>query len=385
MKKFGLLVLKLILFCFILQPAYASEPIKIGLTLGLTGKYSEMSNMQMKGFRLWEDHVNSRGGILGRNVHLVIYDDKSDPRIAKMLYEHLILRDEVDLVFGPYSSEITEAILPITEKYGYPVLASGASADSLWQKGYKNVFGINTPASRYALGFLELLVRADLNDIAIVYADDAFSKSIADGAKRWAERFRLNVLLFEEFRKGTRNLDDIAQRVKASGAQVLIVGGHLEESIDMRVSLKNIGWYPKAYYASVGPALPAFYDKLQGNADYVFSSSLWEHHRGLLFLGCPGFYHAFIQTYKEEPSHHAAIAYAAGQILEAALKRSGSLDRKKIRDILSAMNTISIVGRYGVDRTGMQIQHFNLIIQWQNGKKEVVWPKDLRTAQPIFK
>lgn len=383
MKKFGLLVLKLILFCFILQPAYASEPIKIGLTLGLTGKYSEMSNMQMKGFRLWEDHVNSKGGILGRKVKLVIYDDKSDPRIAKMLYEHLILKDKVDLVFGPYSSEITEAILPITEKYGYPVLVSGASADSLWQKGYKNVFGVYAPASRYAVGFLELLVRADLNDIAIVYADDAFSRSIADGAKRWAERFRLNVLLFEEFRKGTRNLDDIAQRVKASRVEALIVGGHLEESIDMRVSLKNIGWYPKAYYASVGPALPEFYDKLQGDVDYVFSSSLWEHQTA--FPGSKEFHKAFKKTYKEEPSYHAANAYAAGQILEAALKRSGSLDRNRIREILSAMDTMSIIGRYSVDRTGMQIRHFNIVIQWQKGKKEVVWHKDLRTAQPIFK
>lgn len=383
MKKFGLLVLKLILFCLLLKPAHASEPIKIGLTLGLTGKYAVMSDMQMKGFRLWEDHVNSKGGILGRNVRLIIYDDRGDPKIAKTLYEHLILRDKVDLVFGPYSSEITEAILPITEKYGYPVLVGGASADRLWQKDYKYVFGVYTPASRYTVSFLELVAMNDYRDIAIVHADDSFSQDVASGAKKWASRFGLNVILFEGFKKGTRNLDDIAQRVKASRAEVLIVCGHLDEAVNMRSSLKNIGWYPRVYYASVGPALRAFYDRLKGDAELTFSSSQWEQRAA--FPGSENFYKAFTEAYKVEPSYHAATAYAAGQILETAVKKAGSLDKKKVREILSAMDTMTIIGRYGVDRTGMQIRHFNLIIQWQKGKKEIVWPEELRTAQPIFK
>ena len=142
MDKFTKTLIISFLLFFIALPASAQEPlIKIGVSLGLTGKYSEMSNMQMKGFRLWEKEVNGRGGILGRKIKLIIYDDKSDPLTAKSLYEHLILNDKVDLVLGPYSSEITEAVLPVTEKYGYPMIASGASADRLWQRGYKYIFG----------------------------------------------------------------------------------------------------------------------------------------------------------------------------------------------------------------------------------------------------
>ncbi|MBI3377518.1 MAG: amino acid ABC transporter substrate-binding protein [Nitrospirae bacterium] len=375
----------LVLF-FIAMPASAQEPlIKIGLSLGLTGKYSEMSDKQMKGFKLWGKEVNSRGGILGRKVQIIIRDDKSEPEKAKSIYEEVILNDKVDLVFGPYSSEITEAILPITEKYGYPVLTTGAAADRLWQKGYKYVFGVFTPASRYSVGFLELLIKNDLQDVAIVHADDSFSQDIANGTKKWAERFGLKVLLFEGFQKGTANLDELAKKAKASGAQVLIVCGHFDEAVNMRLSLKRIKWYPKAYFASVGPTMQAFYDKLQTGADYVFSTSMWEHHGGLIPPGCHEFYEAFIKAYKEEPSHHAAQTYAAGQILEAAIKKAGSLDREKIRVILSSMDAISIIGRYGVDRTGAQIKHFNLIIQWQNGAKKVVWPEDLKTADPIFK
>ena len=379
------LIISFLLF-FIALPASAQEPlITIGVSLGLTGKYSEMSDMQMKGFKLWESAVNSRGGILGRKIKLIIYDDKSDPQTAKSLYEHLILNDKVDLAFGPYSSEITEAVLPITEKHGYPLLISGASADSLWQKGYKYAFGIYTPASKYSVGFLELLVRNDLQDIAILHAGDSFSKDIANGTKKWAERFGLKVVLFEGFKKGTENLDAVAKKAKASKAKVLIVCGHFNESVKMRKSLKKINWQPKAYFASVGPAMPAFHTNLKSDANYVFSSSQWEHHEETTIPGCKEFYHAYIHAYNEIPSYHAATAYASGQILEAAIKNAGSIEGEQLRAVLLSLDTISVIGRYSVDKKGKQIKHFNVIVQWQNEEKKIVWPEGLKTADPIFR
>ncbi|GBE00019.1 leucine-, isoleucine-, valine-, threonine-, and alanine-binding protein precursor [bacterium BMS3Abin07] len=384
MKRFYVLAGLLFLFISLpSKPAMAAEPVRIGLTLGLTGKYSWMADMQLKGVKLWQKDVNSRGGILGRKIQLIIYDDKSSPPAARSLYRRLILNDRVDLLFGPYSSAITEAILPITEKYGYPLLISGASADSLWQKGYKYAFGIFSPASKYVVGFLELLVMNDLDDIAIVSTDDAFSTGIAKGAKKWAERFGLKVISFERFKKGTRNLDVIAERVKASGARVVIMCGHFNEAVDMRLSLKRSGWHPEAFYASIGPALDEFYEMLGPDAEYTFSSSWWEPHVNV--HGSKGFYKQFLKTYRVRPSYHAADAYAAGQILGAAITKSGNLDRGRLRDILSAMDTMSIIGRYSADRTGMQTKQFPLIIQWQKGRKEIVWPEQLKTAPPIFK
>ncbi|GER93191.1 hypothetical protein A45J_0926 [hot springs metagenome] len=382
MKKSGLFVLKLVLFC-LLSSVYAEEPIKIGVSLGLTGRYSEMSDMQMKGFKLWEHDINKKGGLLGRKVKVIIHDDKSDPLIAKNIYEDLILKERCDFVFGPYSSQITEAVVPITEKHHYPLLTSGASADRLWQKGYRYVFGVYTPASKYTIGFLELIAANNLNNIAIVYADDIVSIDIAEGAVKWAKRFGLKVVLMEMFKKGTRDLKYIALKVKDSNADALIVCGHLDESIDMRKSLKGIGWYPKVYYASVGAAMQEYYDALGIDANYTFSSSQWEPYTR--FPGSREFTDSFIKKYNAMPSYHAATAYAGGQILEAAIKKANSFDRAKIHDILLVMDIITIIGRYGVYTDGMQKRHFNLIIQWQNGKKEIVWPDEIRTARPIFK
>ncbi|MHB8765345.1 MAG: ABC transporter substrate-binding protein, partial [Deferrisomatales bacterium] len=92
----------------------------------------------------------------------------------------------------------------------------------------------------------------------------------------------------------------------------------------------------------------------------------------------------FAAAHGEPPSYHAAAAYAAGQVIEAAAARAGSLERAGLRDALATLNATSILGRYGVDPTGRQVRHFVLTIQWQDGEQEVVWPAELRTAAPRF-
>ncbi|RPJ82594.1 MAG: hypothetical protein EHJ94_01710, partial [Deltaproteobacteria bacterium] len=232
----------------------AQQTISIGVSLALTGKYQEMGMMQKKGFSLWEKHVNSKGGILGKTVRVLFHDDQSDSELAKAIYQKMIEEENIDLVFGPYSSGISEAILPITEKHKYPVLLSGASSDNLWEKGYEYAFGVYTPASKYTVGFLQMLVTKKLKNIAIISADDTFSVDLSENTKKWAKKFRLNVIIFERFKKGNNDLTQVASKVKASQIQALIVCGHLDESVAMRHALKKIDWYPKAYYASVGPA-----------------------------------------------------------------------------------------------------------------------------------
>lgn len=383
MRYIFIIALLLFLFNTPCVCAQDTEPIKIGLSLGLTGKYSEICNSHIKGFKLWEKDVNERGGILGRKVKLIVYDDKSDSETAKSLYENLITKDKVDLVFTPYSSELTEAILPIIEKHGYPTIATGAASDVLWEKGYRYLFGLSTPASRYAAGFLETLALHNIKNIAIIYANDKFSKSIADGTKQWAEKFGLRVLMFSEFEKGKKDFSEILKKAKGSHVSALLACGHFDEAVNVRLSLKKIKWYPKAYYASIGPSVQAFYDRLGSDADYTFSSTMWEYHTKL--PGSKKFYEDFVNAYGKEPSYQAATAYAGGEILEKAIKKAKNLDKKKLREMLSAMETMTIIGRYGVDKTGKQIKHFPLIMQWQNNKKEIVWPEDLRTAKPIFK
>ena len=372
----------------LLSPASSvadDDPIRIGVTLGITGKYTAMGTMQRNAYNLWKDHVNLEGGLLGREVQMIILDDRSDKETVVNQYQWLMDEENVDMVFGPYSSELTSAILKITAKHNYPVLACGAASETLWQQGYTNIFGVYTPAGRYTLGFLEMLTVSGVDKMAIVSADDPFSRSIAEGAHKWSDRFDREIRFTSEFEKGRKDLDDIAIRARDSGARVLVVAGHFDEAVNMKKAMLRIGWEPEAFYASVGPALDKYGDAVGKDAQGSFSSSQWEYHPSLPYPGARRFHESFIEKYGSPPSYQAATAYACGVILGKAIDRSGSLDRKKVGEMLSTMDTMSPLGRYGVDHSGMQYRQFSLIVQWQDGKKEIVWPMELRTAQPIFR
>ncbi|MCP3933001.1 MAG: ABC transporter substrate-binding protein [Bacteroidetes bacterium] len=123
--------------------------MRIGISLGLTGDYALTSNKQNNAYKLFQDTLNSSGGVLNKSIEFLIKDNKSLASLAIEQYEDLITKDKVDFVIGPYTSGLTLAISPVIEKHGYPTLAARAAADSIWQKGYKNIFGMWTPASRY--------------------------------------------------------------------------------------------------------------------------------------------------------------------------------------------------------------------------------------------
>lgn len=374
----------LVVFFFIPSAICGQErAVRVGMSLGLSGRYEVIAKMQERAFRMWESQVNARGGILGSRVELIIHDDKSSVEEAKRIYQRMI-DEEVDLLLPPYSSGLTNGILPITEAHGYPLLIHGAAADEIWQQGYNYAFGILPPASRYTLGFLEMLLMNNMSKVAVIHAEDSFSITIAQGAERWAKRLGMEIVYRKSIKKGTKDLDGIAREVKNASAQALIMCGHFNESINMRQGLINIGWYPKAYWASVGPVFQSYREHFQDKADNSFSSTLWTYYDKLPFPGSKPFYDDFLAAYGVEPSYHAASAYTAGVLLRAAIEKAGGVKRERIREILASMDMMTMLGRYGVDRTGMQIRYFHLTIQWLDGQKEIVWPLELSTASPNF-
>ena len=379
--KTSLLTLLIVIGCH--WPCAAEKTLTIGASLGLTGRFAVMADALNNGFKLWERDVNARNGILGRTVEVIIRDDQSDPERAIAIYRDLIVKENVDFLFAPYSSLITKAVLPIAERHDIPILIAGAAADRLWEQGYRNAIGVYTPASKFTLGFMELLVLNDLNRITIVHADDPFSVDLAMHAQKWAARFALEVLDVVWFKKGLKDLAPVASVAKDKNAQVLMVCGHMNEAVNMTRALKRIAWRPKALYASVGPALPRFYEQSGADSELVFATSLWEPRAN--YPGAMQFYRDFIDVYQETPGYHAGLAYAGGQVLEKAMTEVESVDRDKVRRALFNLDTMTIIGRFGVDKTGKQVRQHTFIIQWQNGEKELVWPNQIKTAEPIFR
>lgn len=364
----------------------AAEPIRIGVSLGLTGTYQSPAKMQERGYRLWEKRINDAGGLLGRPVKVIILDDQSESNSSREIYTDLITKQRVDFVFGPYSSQIAAAIAPIVDEFGYPTLLPGAAATAIYELENQNVFGLFIPASKYALEMIRLAVLHDLKRIAIVYADDLFSVDVAVGAKKWALTANRDVVMYSKFKKGTHDLADLAAEARDAGAEVIIVAGHFDESVDMRRALKKLDWYPRAYFATIGPTLQRYSDVLGSDANLTFAVSLWEPDKKLKFRGSQEFIDSFAETYANQASYHAANAYAAGQILEAAVKKANSLDRNMIRQILYDLDVHTIIGRYRVNENGMPLKHRPQLIQWQDGYKVIVYPEEHQgDALPVIK
>jgi len=368
----------------VVSMAIAGETLRIGLSLDQSGPYRELALMHRRAYELWRDELNQHGGILGRPVELTFADDEGSADRAADIYDDLVNRKHVDLVLAPYSSELTAKVAPIVDRAGYPLLAAGASSDKIWQQGYTHVFGMMATASRYSQGMLRLAVKGGLSTVAIISAPDQFSQQAGEGTAKWARYVKLKVVHEESLTTKGADMIEAMRSARAKHADLVVVAGHLDDAIAARKALADIGWQPRAFYATIGPALPIWSRDVGELAEGTFSTSLWEPLNSDDFPGASDFAQRFRARYGVEPSYQAATAYAAGQILVQAITAAGGIDRGKIREALSKLDTYSIQGRFAVDHTGMQVKRIEMIIQWQKGRKEIVWPPELRTAGVIF-
>jgi branched-chain amino acid transport system substrate-binding protein len=363
------------------QQQVQAGPIRIGASMSLTGTYNRTGKEVQQAYLLWAEHVNARGGIMGRRVEFVIYDDTSDPETAARLYEKLISEDKVDLILGPYSSPVTLPASTVTEKYGYPMIVSGASATEIWTRGYKNVFGIYTMAPAYMDGAIDIAQKAGYRTVAIVNENSAFAKDTVEGAAKKAQEAGLQVVFREEYARDVRDLSPLLTRIRALNPDVLIGGTYGEDATLIVRQLKDLNWTPKIASLSVGPALPDFAENLAGDAEYVMGSTQWEP--TIKGAGVPEFVQAYKAKYGYEPGYHAGGGYGAAELLQKAIERAGAIDNAKIRDALATMETTTSFGAYKVDATGAQIAKPSYLIQIQGGLRKLVWPQAVAEANAI--
>ena len=170
-------------------PADAQGPIRIGASLSLTGTYAKLGKNQHEGYQLCIKDLNAKGGLLGRKLDLVVYDDQSMPATAVRLYEKLITEDKVDAVMGPYSSPVTEASANVTEKYKKVMVAPLAATTSIFKKTPRRqyIFMVISPAEVYLEGLVDMAARRGLKTVAVVNEDTLFSKAAAAGAVELAK------------------------------------------------------------------------------------------------------------------------------------------------------------------------------------------------------
>lgn len=363
--------------------AGAQNPIRIGASLSLTGTYSALGQNQHRGYQLCAKHVNEKGGVLGRKVEFVLYDDQSQPATGVRLYEKLITEDKVDAVMGPYSSAITEAVANVNEKYKMPMVAPMASTTAIFRKGRKFIFMVQSAAEVYLEGLIDMAAKRGLKTVAIINEDTLFPKATVQGTIDIAKQKGLQVVFVEGYPKGNTDFSAILTKVRAANPDVLGAATYFDDAVAITRQMKELNVNLKMYGVTVGGDLPTFYQLLGKNAEFVYGATQWEPE-----LPYPGA-KAFVESYsKEFPgrdlSYHSAGGYAGCQILVEAIRRAGSLDSEKIRAEILKMDFDTVYGGFKVDDGGFQISHKMVMFQWHDGKKVIVWPDELAAGKARF-
>jgi branched-chain amino acid transport system substrate-binding protein len=363
-------------------PAQAQTPIRIGASLSVTGTYAKPGTQQKEGYDVCTDELNAKGGLLGRKIEFVVYDDQSTPATAVKLYEKLITEDKVDAVMGPYSSAVSEAVANVTEKYKKVMVAPLAATTSIFKKGRKYIFMVISPAEVYLEGLVDMAAKHGLKTVAIINEDTLFPKASAAGTAEAAKKRGMQVVLQESYPKGNTDFSALLVKIKALNPDVIAAGTYFDDAVAITRQMKELNVNPKMFGLTVGGDIPEFYDLLKQNAEYVYGSTQWDE--ALPYPGAKEFVAAFKKKFKHEPSYHAAAGYAGCLIYAEAVKRAGSLDADKVRDQLLKLETKTAFGDYKVDADGFQIAHKMVMLQWQDGKRVVVWPDDLASGKARY-
>ena len=377
---FGLLVLGLLALPAS-SPVLADAPIRIGATASQTGPYDTQGVPVRNAYLLCQKHVNQRGGLLGRRVELLIRDDQSDTKLAPALYEKLIVEDKVDAVMGPYGSPLTESVAPVVEKHRKVMLAPLAATSSIWEKGRRYIVMQLGPSELFLAGLIDLAARHGLKTLALVTEDTIFPRSAGKGTTELARKHGLEVVLHEEYAKGSQDFSGVLGKVKAANPDVLaIASANLSDFIVFARQMKERDVNAKMFGTTT--AVAEFQQALGKAADFAYGASPWEP--SVPYPGVKDFVAAYEKEYQKPPSLHAAGAYAGCQLFLEAARRAASIDSERVREQLLTLKTTTIFGDYAVDERGYQTANKGLLVQWQDGAKVVVWPDRFATTKPRF-
>jgi branched-chain amino acid transport system substrate-binding protein len=392
------------------EPALVEKTVTIGFTSSLTGAQEVSSKRQVNGFNLWMNQINDAGGLELADGTLVkfaaqTYDDESTKERVQELYTRLITEDNADFLISPYSSGLTAAAAIIAEQNGKVMITVGAAEDDAYKQGYANVFQLYTPGSLYLISTVDMLKQLDPEaKVAIVHENDKFSTSVVSGLKPYLESQGFEIVLEEGYASDTTDFGPVINKLAESGATVLLGGGHYPDGTTFARQLYERKVGLKFISLLVAPADSKF-PELGEAALGVSTSSQWElkatHTEeeaaalNIEWYGPSGtdFAAAYEAAFGDQPTYHAAGGYAAGLLLQKAMLDAGSADPEKVKAALEAMNIFTFYGGIQFDTTpeahGLQISHEMVVAQWQKSDagelvREVIWPADVATADPLY-
>jgi branched-chain amino acid transport system substrate-binding protein len=360
--------------------AQAQDTVKIGVALSQTGNLADSAAPYFKGLDLWREQANARGGLGGKPIEFVVYDDRSDPATAARLYERLITSDKVNFVVSSLGSATAATGSAVAEKHKMLMINGGGAAEAIQQRGFKYVFQTAARISAYADGVLPLIKKYNVKTMALVSRDYAAARDISRALKASIEGTDVKLVIDEYFPAGTADFSSQIAKGQQLKPDLWIGLLYPSEAIETARQFHSMNYSPKLFIAN-GVSQDDFTISAGKDAEYALGMSLYEP--SLPSEGNKEFAKTYRAKYNADPGYYSAFGFVGGTVLEAAVKQAGSVDTEKVREVLTTLKLGTVMGKHEVDpKTYMQIGVRGLVVQVQNGKREVIWPEEYKTAEP---
>lgn len=362
----------------------------MGITASRSGQFRMQGQQALAGLQAWAEDVNRAGGLRVsgpgalRTVTVVHHDDASRPDRVQLLTQRLIRDDQVDLVFGPYSSVLALAAAAVTEQSGKVLWNQGGASDRIYQQDYRWVVGILTPASEYLSGLPPLVLEAHpgAGSLAIVRsATGSFPKLVSDAVARRAAESGFSTLLVQEYHPAIADFSSAIDRLLDARPDLLLAVGRIENDLLMARQLAQRRPSLGAV-AVVAAPIQQFYDALGPEVENFIGPSQWEPAGdGARDYG-PTAAQVLdsLRRQSQLPLDYPMVqAYAAGLVAQRCIEAAQGLEQPALRAAADALDFSTFYGRFKIDpATGRQVGGSTVLVQWQHGRKVIVWPPERR-------
>ncbi len=371
----------------------SGEPIKVGASLPLTGEFSEPGKAAKQGYEVWEAMINDSGGLIdGRPVKMVIKDDQSNQNTIVSDYNALISQDKVDLLLGTFSSLLNLPASTVAERNRMLYVEPAGGAPELFDRGFKYLFFAQQATADkqgevWAKYITELPADQRPKTAAYPTLDDPFAQPTSEGIEKILKAAGIKTVYRETYTIDNPNLDGIASALKSRKPDVVVNGATFEDGVGMVRALLKAGFTPKILYQTTAPSLGDQFAKAVGKdaTEGIFYAV--SHSKEAKTPGNE----EFVAKYQEmfggtEVPEDAADAYATAEVLQAAVKAVGTIERQRqleLADWLRDNEVDTILGPLSWDDQGRPEGEF-LVGQWQSGVPEIVLPKEAATTDKII-
>lgn len=365
-------------------------PIRIGASLPLTGEFSQGGLDTQQGYEVWVELQNEAGGLLDREVEIIVKDDATNQNTVVTNYNTLIDQDNVDLLLGSQSSLLNIPASAVAERAEMVFVCPSCGSPDMYNRGFEFIFfSQQAVATDQAKVFAEWVagLPEDQRPKTAAYPslDDPFAGPVVDGAEAILSAAGIETVYKDVYPATTKNFDSIVNSIKEADADIIVQGAQYEDGVNFVRSLLRAGFSPDILYQSSSPTYGQQYVEGVGkeNAEGVFFSS--SYHIDAETPGNPEFVAKYKEMFGGEPPEDAADGFAAATVLAAAVEAVGALDdQKALADWIRSNEVPTILGTLSWNEDGSPKGDF-LVGQWQDGVSQVVLPTDAATSDTILR